>query len=98
METLISAVTEKTRLYLFNAYEPFNFNFLLLVIEKTLVVTTNLSKPESARLLSSSRPEVFCKKSILKNFTKFTGKHLCQSLFVNKVAGLRYAALLKQRF
>ena len=35
----------------------------------------------------SSRPEVFCKKGVLRNFTKFTGKHLCQSLFFNKVAG-----------
>ena len=35
----------------------------------------------------SSRPKVFCKKGVLKNFTKFTGKHLCQSLFFNKVAG-----------
>ena len=25
---------------------------------------------------------------VLRNFTKFTGKHLCQSLFFNKVAGL----------
>ena len=25
--------------------------------------------------------EVFCKKGVLKNFAKFTGKHLCQSLF-----------------
>ena len=38
-------------------------------------------------------PEVFNKKSVLKNFTKFTGKHLCQSLFFNKVAGLRPATL-----
>ena len=29
------------------------------------------------------------KKVFLKNFTKFTGKHLCWSLFFNKVAGLR---------
>ena len=28
---------------------------------------------------------------VLKSFTKFTGKHLCQSLFFNKVAGLRPA-------
>ena len=28
----------------------------------------------------SSRPEVFCKKCVLRNFRKFTGKHLCQSL------------------
>ena len=37
----------------------------------------------------SSRPEVFCIKGVLRNFTKFTGKRLCQSLFFNKVAGLR---------
>ena len=28
------------------------------------------------------------KKGFLKNFAKFTGKHLCQGLFFNKVAGL----------
>ena len=27
------------------------------------------------------------RKSVLRNFAKFTGKHLCQSLFFNKVAG-----------
>ena len=27
------------------------------------------------------------KNDVLKNFAKFTGKHLCQSLFLNKVAG-----------
>ena len=36
-----------------------------------------------------SRPKVFCKKGVLKNFSKFTGKHLCQSL--------RPATLLKKR-
>ena len=35
----------------------------------------------------SSRPEVFCKKGVLRNFAKFTGKHPCQGLFFNKVAG-----------
>ena len=29
------------------------------------------------------------KKGVLRNFTKFAGKHLHQSLFFNKVAGLR---------
>ena len=37
----------------------------------------------------SSRPEVFWKKGALRSFAKFTGKHLCQSLLFNKVAGLR---------
>ena len=32
--------------------------------------------------------EVFYEKGVLRNFAKFTGKHLCQSLFFNKVAGL----------
>ena len=44
----------------------------------------------------SSRLEVFWKKGVLRNFTKMTGKHLCQSLFFNKVAGLRPANLLKE--
>ena len=39
--------------------------------------------------IRSCRPKVFCKKDILRNFAKFTGKHLCQSLFFNKAAGLR---------
>ena len=29
-------------------------------------------------LYRSSRPEVFYEKGVLRNFTKFTGKHLCQ--------------------
>ena len=45
-----------------------------------------LSDPSEVK---SSRPEVFCRKGVLRNFAKFTGKHLCQSLFLNKVAGLR---------
>ena len=45
----------------------------------------------------SSHPEVFCKKGVLRNFAKFTGKHLCQSLFLNKVVGLRRATLLRKR-
>ena len=45
----------------------------------------------------SSRPELFCKKGVLKNFTKFRGKHLCQSLFFNKVADLSPTTLLKTR-
>ena len=37
------------------------------------------------------------KKCVLKNFAKLTGKHLCQSLFIDKVVGLRPAILLKKR-
>ena len=37
------------------------------------------------------------KKSVLKSFAKFSGKHLCQSLFFNKLSGLRPATLLKNK-
>ena len=40
---------------------------------------------------------MFCTKDALKNFAKFTGKHLCQNLFFNKVADLRLATLLKKK-
>ena len=43
----------------------------------------------------TSCPEVFCKNGVLRNFAKLTGKHLYQSLFFNKVAGLRRATLFK---
>ena len=42
-------------------------------------------------------PEEFCEKGVLRNFAKFRGKQLWQSLFFNKVAGLRPATLLKKR-
>ena len=43
----------------------------------------------------SSRPEMFCRKGVLRNFAKFTENHLCRSLFFNK--DLRPATLLKKR-
>ena len=46
----------------------------------------------------SSHPEVFCKKGVLRNFAKFTGKHLFKSLFFDKNAGLGKVTLLKSAF
>ena len=40
-------------------------------------------------IVRSSHQRYFTWKSVLRNFAKFTGKHLCQSPFFNKVAGLR---------
>ena len=36
--------------------------------------------------IRSSHRKCSLKKGTLKNFTKFTGKHMCQSLFFNNVA------------
>ena len=43
----------------------------------------------SHRILQKQPPGVFYEKNIPKYFAKSTGKHLCQSLFFNKVVGLR---------
>ena len=56
-------VTEETKLYLFNAYEPFNSNFVLLVNKKTLVTTTNLNNPESASAYRTQSIDLLCKSS-----------------------------------
>ena len=42
-----------------------------------------------------TRPQIFFKIDVLKNFANFTGKHLCGSLFSIKLQSLRSANLLK---
>ena len=84
---------------------PF-LNYKIYVIrDNTLLVILLLHSPSAAfqlgskiwlRVFRSSRPEVFCKKGVLRNFATFTGKHLRQSLFFNKVACLIPATLLKK--
>ena len=39
------------------------------------------------KIIRNSRQEAFFKKGVLRNFEQFTGKHLCQGLFFNKVPG-----------
>ena len=41
-----------------------------------------------AKIVRSSHRRCSMKKGVLESFAKFRGKHLCQSLFFNKVAGL----------
>ena len=60
--------------------------FTNVPLDDTIEICVNQKQP----------PEVFYKNGVLRNFTKFTGVHLCQSLFCNKAAGLRPAALLKK--
>ena len=40
----------------------------------------------STKFVGKSHQELFCEKGVLRNFAKFSGKHLCQRLFFNKVA------------
>ena len=41
---------------------------------------------------------MFCKKGVLKNFVKFTGKHLCQSLFFSSACSFIEKETLAQVF
>ena len=61
---------------------------MLLIPLATNVPTTDIQEQP---------PELFYNKNVLKNFAKFTIKHLCQSLLLNKVAGLMPVTLLKKR-
>ena len=50
----------------------------------------------------SSCWKVFCKKEVLKNFTKLTGKHLCWSLFkkeaLTQVFSCEFCEVFKNTF
>ena len=46
----------------------------------------------------SSRPEVFCKKHVHKNFPKFTEKLLCQSLFFSFIKKEALVQVLSSEF
>ena len=49
------------------------------------------------QIVRSSNQRSSVKKGVIRNIAKFTGKHLCQSLFFNKVAGLRPTTLFKEK-
>ena len=49
------------------------------------MLPTNDTKIKQQRVIRSSHPKCSVKKRVLRNFAKFTGKNLCQSLFFNKL-------------
>ena len=78
-------------------------NVITCVIRKTRKIKLSYAiislwkLAKNKKFSRSSRLQVVCKKGVLENFAKFTGKNLCQSLFFNKVEGLRPASFLKTR-
>ena len=51
---------------------------------------------EDDDIVRSSRSQMFLKIGVFKNFTIFTGKQLCWSLFLIKLLGFRPATLFKR--
>ena len=70
--------------------------WLSQICQKYLAPSLPPSLPYLRRWTEAVAQRCFCKKGILRNFAKFTGKHLCQSLFFIKVPGLRPTTLLKK--
>ena len=93
--TFSDLVGEPARLLIINfeqVIEPFLvlnifFTFFLSVVDSTFYKST--IKSNCILLLChvrlrSSRQELFCKKVVLRNFAKFTGKCLCRVSFFKK--------------
>ena len=70
--------------------------FLVMIQQKLKLTLVNVlwndefgsckrQSSEISGVLWKNRPEVFCKKFVFRNFAKFTGKYLCQSLFLMKL-------------
>ena len=98
LERLLLRVFQRTSLLGFKSPERLitMFVFYILNIKSVqtntryfLLLVNNLELIMSI-WFRSSRLKVFCKKGVLRNFTKFTGKHLCQSIFFNKNYGSRH--------
>ena len=76
---------------LLSIFPYFVLSFLLRAREMSVF------KGRRLLMFRSSHQRCSIRKGIPENFTKFTGKHLCQSLFFNKVAGLRPVTLLNKK-
>ena len=63
-------------------------------VSKNLMLRFISSINLNRQLITEAATNVFYEEGALKSFTRFTGKHLCQSLFFNKTGS---ATLLKKR-
>ena len=104
MKELSNKELKCTFLLILFAYKCLRMKGLLEVKQKFLnnqetyyCLPTQYKPPNYIHFTRSNYAKVFSEKGVLKKFAKFTGKHLCWSLFFNKVPSLRSATLLKKR-
>ena len=76
-------ITMKMRMKIKNKLQRYDIYWYFKKILVFILIFLRAKRDRSSGL------EMFCIKSVLRNLAKFTGKHLCQGLFLNKVAGLR---------
>ena len=71
------------------------FQYKFDVFFKEIILHGPLGKTKYCYTYRSSHQRCSVRKDVLRNFAKFTGKHLWQGLYFNKVAGLRPETFLK---
>ena len=71
----------------------FSFRDQFFLCYKTFDLNT---WPNELNLEKQTKIYTKFKKGVLRHFAQFTGKHLCQSFFFNKLAALGPATLLKK--
>ena len=74
----------------------FNTNYVSIIWEDGWNINSSKQSQNLNTRFWSSHQRCSIQKGVLRNFTKFKGKHQC--LFFNKVAGLGRAILLKKNF
>ena len=82
-----------TILHIIGVYICLNVQSSKLYDNKCIIASTQITNAEifafiAVLVFRSSHHRCSMAKGVLRNFTKFTGKHLCQSLFLDEVAGL----------
>ena len=90
-------ISRKLRIWSHLLKKSFMENFTLWDIGTAYCYGKNKQRYQTDDILEFCiYPEIFCNKNVLRNFDKFTGKHLCWSFFFNKVAtsvaGCRFSA------
>ena len=73
--------------FIYNNIQKRNSATIPKPLEMSFSESLQKNKMSVPKLRSSRHPEVFCEKDVLKNFVKFTGKHLRKSILFNKVPG-----------
>ena len=81
----LTATIDLSRISIWWRHQKFRITFRKQILSRG--VGNDLSSEIICFMERSSRLDVLCQKGVLRHFAKFTGKHLCQGLFFNKVAG-----------
>ena len=84
------------RIYILLHVKEHNFMHFFMLIFKIIESLQCILKWVNITMTEAVAQRFSVREVVLRNFAKLAGNHLYQSLFFNKVAGLRPATLLKK--